>query len=228
MHFQIHNGSRDPQTRITRAQRPAHGGLKQFILNGTRRLLRGRPVTVTLELLTQHIEELRAKEKEGTLYVTTLDGRVVNLYDDRLPAAKAPPAANPRPNPPLDSAANDDNSGQPMNAFRQEAPPPAEFTMPVEPPIAAVENNPTAVTEAPPAVEETSPAPDLTELAGLEAEAQVTGEGESAPEQVETSPETQDEQVEAETTEVEAATPAEEDKSSEASSGGKKKGKKGR
>lgn len=171
MNFKVHNGARDTATRTQRAERPTHGGLKQFIMNGERRLVRGRPIQITFEQLERYIEEFRTKEKEGVLYVTTMDDRVVNLYDDRLPAAPAAPVQNPRPNAPLDSAANDTPTGHNMNQFPRETAPPKDFTMPVEPPVASVENNP-AAPPAPPAPVEppappADPAPDLLELADL-------------------------------------------------------------
>lgn len=166
MHFHVHNGARDVETRNTRAQRPTHGGLKQHIMNGSRRLLRGRPVVITEEQLKQHISEFRAKAKEGILYVTTLDGREVNLYDDRLPIEDAPPPVNFRPNPPLDDANNDTPHGVPMGKFPGDAPPPVNFQMPVDPPNAAVENNPAATppvpSEEPPAITAEVPAADLS------------------------------------------------------------------
>lgn len=179
MNFKVHNGARDTTTRTQRAERPTHGGLKQFIMNGQRRLVRGRPVQISLEQLEQHIEDFRKKEKEGILYVTTMDGRVVNLYDDRLPASPAPPAQNPRPEPPLDSANNDTPTGHNMNSFPREVAPPKDFTMPVEPPVAATENNPAApalppgvepaaVIENVPPADPSNPAPDLMELGELE------------------------------------------------------------
>lgn len=155
MHYQIHNGARDVHTRTARATRAHHKGLKQHIMNASRRLIRGRPVTVTGEELLQHIEELRAGQDEGTLYVTTLDGRDVDLWS--LAEAPAVPAPNPRPEMPLDTAATDKAQGLPMNEFAREAPPPAEFEMPVPPPAAAVDQPVDGApetqpeTEAPPA-----------------------------------------------------------------------------
>lgn len=148
MHFLIHNGARDVATRNTRAQRPAHGGLKQYIMNGTRRLVRGRPVLVNEEQLKQHIEELRGLAKEGVLYVTRTDGSKVNLHDDAFPASPAAPPANPTPNPPLDDANKDTPHGAPLGTFPGEAPPPKDFTMPVDAPPAATENNPLAPSQA--------------------------------------------------------------------------------
>lgn len=150
MHFQIHNGARDVQTRNTRAQNPTHKGLKQHIMNGSRRLVRGRPIVVTEEQLKQHLSELQQKAKDGILYVTTMDGKRVNIHHPKLVAEVAAAASNPRPNKPLDSADNDKPTGVPMNSLKGEAPPPAEFTMPVEPPVAAIENNPLVPAPLPP------------------------------------------------------------------------------
>jgi hypothetical protein len=196
MNFKVHNGARDTATRLQRAERPTHGGLKQFIMNGTRRLVRGRPVQISLEQLKQHIEEFRTKEKEGILYVTTMDDRVVNLYDDRFPAAPSVPLPNPRPEPPLDSANNDKPTGHNMNVHPREVAPPKEFTMPVEPPVAATDNPvlpPEASDPAPGLLELGDPAADvvlpvdqpLETLAGLEKSSEESAEGTEAVAQAE-------------------------------------------
>lgn len=227
MNFKVHNGARDTATRTQRAERPTHGGLKQFIMNGQRRLVRGRPVQISLEQLEQHIEDFRAKEKQGILYVTTMDDRVVNLYDDLLPAAPAVPAPNPRPAPPLDSANNDVRTGHNMNPFPREPAPPKEFTMPVEPPVAATEDNP-LVPEAPvDTVVVGDPAPGLLELGELGVETTPVDPVDVPAEGLET----QQAGTEPETAAVEGTEPAAqvEEKSSEAKGSSKKdKSKKNR
>lgn len=137
MHFQIHNGVRDPQTRTQRAQRPTHEGLVQYVMNG-RRLIRGRPIKVHEDELKKHIHELREKSSQGILYVTNLAGQEVNLWTGQL--GKSVPPANWRPNIPQDDAAQDKATGVPMNVHAKEPAPPAEFSMPVPPPVAAIDN----------------------------------------------------------------------------------------
>ena len=138
MDFLIHNGSRARSNRTLRATMPEHGGHKQYILDSDHRLVRGRPLQVTEEKLKAHFPELKEKEGKGLIYVTTLQGEPVDL--ETLKVFPLPPES-PLPRPSLDSANNDIPAGEPMGV-RGEAPPPAEFTMPVDAPQAAFENNP--------------------------------------------------------------------------------------
>jgi hypothetical protein len=140
MNFLIHNGSRATHNRTLRAQQPEHGGHKQYILDANHRLIRGRPLVVTEEKIKEHLSELKVKEGKGLLYVTTEQMIPVDL--DTLQPSALPVPASPLPNPPLDSAKNDRLVGDPMLPNRGELPPPAEFTMPVGAPAAALENNP--------------------------------------------------------------------------------------
>lgn len=139
MDFLIHNGSRARHNRTLRAQMAEHGGHKQYVLGNEQRLVRGRPVPVTEEKLKAHLAELLDKEARGLIYVTDLQQNVFDLKTMKVVAEVAP--ASPAPNPPLDSAAKDTPAGVPMGQFR-EPPPPAEFTMPVDAPLAAVTDNP--------------------------------------------------------------------------------------
>jgi len=68
--------------------------------------------------------------------VTTSDGRPVDLATLQVGEERV---EGPRPNPPLDSAANDPARGERMSPTRGEPPPPEDFTMPVPPPPAAIE-----------------------------------------------------------------------------------------
>lgn len=93
-------------------------------------------------MLRKHLEELRLKSSQGLVFVTTEDGKPFDLQS--FQAGPVVPES-PRPNPRLDSAANDKNSGVAVSSVRNEAPPPAEFEMPVEAPAAALEDNPLVV-----------------------------------------------------------------------------------
>jgi hypothetical protein len=136
--FKVHNGARDPETRTLRASNAQHRGLKLFIPIGQQRVLRGRPVIVTEAQIQEKLEEMRALQASGLIYVTTMDERVVDLFTG---AAAPVPAEPPRPNPPLDDARRDPAGGQePLSAYNNEAPPPATFEMPVAPPMAAFDD----------------------------------------------------------------------------------------
>lgn len=138
MDFLVHNGSRTKTNRALRARSPEHGGFKHYVFNNTQRLISARPLLVTEEKLKQHLEELKEKQAKGLLYVTTPQYEVVDL--DTLSIIAAPAPEGPKPNPPLDSAARDKQVGWALNSIPQEVPPPAEFVMPVNAPVAALEN----------------------------------------------------------------------------------------
>lgn len=137
MDYFIHNGARDVETRTLRARQSRHRGLKQYVLDSQRRLLRGRPLRITEEELQKNLTQLQAQEKEGILYITSLDGRVLDLQTMELLAP--PPQAITTPNRMLDDAAREPVTGVPMASLGDE-PPPAHFVMPVQPPLAALDN----------------------------------------------------------------------------------------
>lgn len=154
--YKIHNGARDVTTRATRASNATHRGLKQYIPIGQQRLLRGRPIVVTEEQLNEKLLELRGLEAAGLIYVTTLDERVVDLST----LTAAPSVIPPRPNFPLDSAANDKRGGNERMDMYNDPPPVSTFEMPVAPPQAAVadpvEVPPVLAPEIPPPPPETT------------------------------------------------------------------------
>jgi len=163
--YLVHNGARDPETRTQRAQNAQHRGLKQFIPIGQQRVLRGRPVMVTKQQLAEHIKAMQALQDAGVIYVTTMDGRVVDLYTGNT---QGPAVEPPKPNSPLDSAANDKAGGQDkLNQYGMESPPPAEFKMPVAAPMAAFVDTPKVIV------------PDVTEPSVDEVLAEAEAEPES-------------------------------------------------
>lgn len=149
MKYLIHNGTRSRTNRTLRATMPEHGGYKQYVLG--HRLVSGRPIPITEETLKDNLSELREKESFGLVYVTDLHFAPVDLTTLSVGPL---PAESPLPNPPLDSAKNDIPAGMRVDV-RGDAPPPAEFTMPVGAPPAAftyapeVEEVPEKVVEAP-------------------------------------------------------------------------------
>lgn len=109
--FIIHSIVRSRMNRTQRAMAAEHGGLSQYILGASRRLVRGVPIEVIESEVVKHLPELKQKWRSGILEVRTPDGAVVNL--ETMEAATPPPPA-PLPHPPLDSAANDTPSGWDM------------------------------------------------------------------------------------------------------------------
>lgn len=174
MEYLVHNGSRSTATRMVRASQPRHGGHKQFVCGNDHRLVRGRPVALTEEKLQEHLEELRTKASKGLIYVTTRDGRPFDLADLKPLEARR---ESPLPNPPLDSAARDINRGSDMTTRPGEPAIPKVFVMPVEPPAAAVDNNPVVATTipAPPQVVEEVVTETSTEVP-VEADPEVQAE----------------------------------------------------
>lgn len=102
--YVIHNAARSVHSRTARAQGASHRGLKQHVLDTQKRLVRGRPLTISEEELKRNLPELKKKAAQGLIHVKTTDGRHVNL--DTLEAGPAPAPA-PKPNPPLDTVARD-------------------------------------------------------------------------------------------------------------------------
>jgi len=165
--YLVHNASRDRHNRTLRATQPVHGGHKQVVM-GDRRLLRNRPIVVSEEELKAHLHELQDKEKLGLVKVTTPNFQPVNLATLEVgEIAAASPPVNKR----LDSAANDRPGGQTHFGLPGEKPPPAEFTMPVAPPQAAVDQP-----LIPEPVEEVNDQP-LPELSGHRLAGPLAGEG---------------------------------------------------
>lgn len=67
--YYVVSAVRSVHTRLARAQAPERHRFKQFILGGTVRLVRNRPVPITEEMLEKHSEELRQKNVSGALIV---------------------------------------------------------------------------------------------------------------------------------------------------------------
>ena len=107
--YAIHSTSRAVTSRTTRAAQPSHKGLKQYVLPAQHRLIRGRPIGLSEEVLLANLAELRAKSDAGVIEVRTSSGLLVNLAT--LAVAPAVQEAPKRP-PVLDTAANDKPAGE--------------------------------------------------------------------------------------------------------------------
>lgn len=159
--YAIHNASRSVHSRTARAQGATHKGLKQHVLDTQKRLVRGRPLIISEEELKRNLPELKEKAAKGLIHVKTADGRHVDL--ETLEAGPAP-AAPPKPTPPLDTVARDQqNVGEARGVFpegpfiphggvteskAEEAPEPTagDFTLP--PDAATVDEHSTAEKKA--------------------------------------------------------------------------------
>ncbi|NBO64657.1 MAG: hypothetical protein EBU88_07405 [Acidobacteria bacterium] len=122
-----------------------HGGYKQYVLGNAHRLVSGRPIPISEETLKLHLEELREKESRGLVYVTDLHNAPVDLVTLKVGESLV---ESPLPAPRLDSVAHDVFMGT-TSEVRGELPPPAEFMMPVEAPVAAFSNPLSEEPEAP-------------------------------------------------------------------------------
>ncbi len=111
---------RRQETRTTRARAPSRHRFKQFLFGDpSYRLVRNAERQVPSLKVLKHLDELIDKEAQGLLSVHFIDGRRLNLWllkNGQLEVTQAPLPA-PLPNPPLDSAANDSASGNPMTTF---------------------------------------------------------------------------------------------------------------
>ncbi len=105
-HFQIHSLVRSVETRHHRMLSPERHRFSMLLGAGLLRVIRKRPTTVTRGMIERLLPELMEKEKRGMLMVTTLQGQRVDL--STMQAVAGPPATPPMPEPPLDSAANDE------------------------------------------------------------------------------------------------------------------------
>lgn len=138
MDYLVHSGRPNTGSRLVSASFGGQDVHRQFICGSSIRLVPTRPVQLSEETIKSHLDELRMRAGKGLIHLTTLDRRVVDLETFAVaPAAPVPPL----PKPLLDSAANDKPGGSFVNPFQEPAPP-KEFTMPVEAPAAALEDNP--------------------------------------------------------------------------------------
>ena len=106
--YAIHSVVRSVKFRMHRAQLPAHLRKKHYIGTEQARLLPGRTLVVTEELLLKNLAELREKAAHHILEVRTMDGRVIDL--ETLVVGPAAPAVV-QPHPRLDSVAYDKQVG---------------------------------------------------------------------------------------------------------------------
>lgn len=88
--YYVVNSSRSVHTRAARAQSPERARFQQFILGGAIRLVRGRPVSITEDVLISSFEELKAKAKQGHLMVRvgSPDGPIYDFSSNGLKKTK--------------------------------------------------------------------------------------------------------------------------------------------
>jgi len=107
--FYIHNTIRSRHNRTQRAASASHRGMKQYI-GGTHRVIRSQPLAMAESVFRTHLDEIKAKAKEGLIQVKTRDGRLVDL--ESLTPTTPVMEGNPLPKPPLDSIQNDMPAGE--------------------------------------------------------------------------------------------------------------------
>lgn len=131
--FQIHNLVRRVATRGARQRAAGRHRMNLLLGGGLVRVVRGRYTTVSESVIRRLHRELTEKEEAGMLKVTDHTGRRVNLTN--LKPVEDLPAPEKKPEPPLDSAANDKSfehgvgESKPQfeggKAVNEELPPPA-------------------------------------------------------------------------------------------------------
>jgi hypothetical protein len=104
MDYQLFNTAHARHNRTARAALPKNPRMKQYVGDKQHRLIAGRPVIVSEEMVKRNIEELKAKAAAHMIEVRTRDGRLVDL-NTMEPAPPAP--ATVFPHPLMDSVAND-------------------------------------------------------------------------------------------------------------------------
>lgn len=118
--FYVRSQVRRVGTRTLRAKQPTRARFKQYLFGDpSKRLVRNRPLRISLAELSQNIDTLAESEAAGLLSVHMADGRRVDLKALKGGYLVLGPVvpASPPPNPPLDSIANDLPSGNPMPTY---------------------------------------------------------------------------------------------------------------
>lgn len=106
-HYQIHSLVRKVETRHHRMLSAERHRFSMLLGGGLLRVIRRRPTTVTKGMIEKLLPELTEKEKRGMLMVTTLQGQRVDLAT--LAPIEGLPVTAPLPDPPLDSAEDDES-----------------------------------------------------------------------------------------------------------------------
>lgn len=103
--FKVHSGVRKRHNKLLRRKAPGRADFVQRLIGGDVVVRRNRPATITESKLKAHLPEFQRAYDEGRIEVRTPTGQLVDLKT--LSVVEKLPAAPPKPQPPLDSAAND-------------------------------------------------------------------------------------------------------------------------
>lgn len=111
--FWVKSTVRSVHTRLIRAQAPERARFKQYILGGSLRLIRNRPISISADLLKAHSKELEQKWKSGLLEVRvgSVEGPV---YDFQKKPAPPPP---PQPEEPKEKKEKEPHPEPPSGEF---------------------------------------------------------------------------------------------------------------
>lgn len=130
--FQIHSTVRSVHTKHMRALSAERHRSSMLLGGGLLRVIRKRPTTVTRGMIVRLLPELMEREAKGMLMVTTQSGLRIDLATMK-PIEGLPPVV-PMPDPPMDSAANDENFiggiGEGTPQFAGGLPPYADVPLP--------------------------------------------------------------------------------------------------
>jgi hypothetical protein len=107
--YLLRNVTRSRTNRTARVAVPGRIPFVQRLAGGRIIVRRARPARISEAVLKENLAEIAKLVDLHTIEVTTLDGKVVSLETFGVVKQAAP--ASPLPNPPLDSAKNDQNEG---------------------------------------------------------------------------------------------------------------------
>jgi hypothetical protein len=108
VYFLLKSATRDRTNRTARVAQVGRRAFVQRLAGGTILVRRARPARISEAVLLANIEEIKKAVSEYRIVVTTPAGQAIDL--STLEAAPLG-ASKPPPNPPLDSAKNDQNQG---------------------------------------------------------------------------------------------------------------------
>lgn len=100
--FWVSSTVRSVHTRLTRALAPERARFKQYILGGSLRLVRNRPLVISEEQLKHFNKELEAKYKAGLIVVRedSPDGPI-HQFEKKKRRKSTPPPPPPQPTTPV-------------------------------------------------------------------------------------------------------------------------------
>lgn len=127
--YYVVNAVRSVHTRLARAQAPERHRFKQFILGGSVRLLRNRPVSISEEQLIAFKDELKAKVDSGAILIRegSPQGPIVNMDVKEEPIKEEAPKEE-KPEEKKEEPAKEEEKSEDKPSLDDFVPPPPPST----------------------------------------------------------------------------------------------------